>query len=211
MHVFFPSNFVYWNKVKNHEKIKEKYYTEILKNKNTISKNQNWVAEVVTSYNNSDWNKIFFNREFCDNVIWPYFDNMLEKLSDNIPIPEESYLSECWVNLYEKGNFQEPHQHGKPFNKIDGRYHSNVFCGIYLLHLEEKNKTVFFQDTSSSCGNTDSKFNFMTDFIEEGNVIFFPSTLLHYVLPSEKERCTISFNLTSVYNPSETFYPKIYQ
>jgi hypothetical protein len=200
MHFLFPSNFVYWAKVKNHNEVKQNYYQKILNNSHTIVKNQKWIGELQTSFANGDWNNIFFTNYFCDNVIWPYFDSMLEELSGVIPtVPKESFLAECWANLYEEGNFQEPHQHGKNYGIVNGNLHSNTFCGIYLLHVEEENTTVFYQEPPIPCCEDNSGTTFTTNFLEEGNVIFFPTGLTHYVLPSKSKRCTVSFNLTSIY------------
>lgn len=200
MHYAFPYNFVYWEKVVNHQEIKEKYYNNIiLKNKNNIQKKNEWIGDLKTSYNNNDLNKCLYENYFTSNVIWPYFDNMLVELCNNIPLPIESYISEIWYNVYEKGNFQEPHQHDRNYRNVSDKVHVNSYCGIYLLHLEEKNTTVFYEEPPIPCSIDNSGINFLTDFMEEGNVILFPSGLSHYVLPSKTDRCTISFNITSVF------------
>lgn len=199
MHYAFPYNFVYWEKVNSHKEIKEKYYNNILDTQNNLKKNNEWVGELKTSYNNPSLNEFLYEDYFTSNVIWPYFDNMLVEMRENIPLPMESYISCSWYNLYNPGDFQETHQHDKNYARIRDKIHVNAYCGIYLLHLEETNKTIFYEEPPIPCSLDNSGVNFNTDFLEEGSIIFFPSGLSHYVLPAKAKRCTISFNITSVY------------
>ena len=201
MHYKFPSNFVYWDKVSNHEQVKEKYYQKILDSKNDIEDNNKWIAKLKTSYNNLGLNNFLYGECFAKDVIWPYFDNMLVEMQSNLDqMPIESYINYAWFNLYEKGDYQETHQHDRNYIDSEKTVHTNAFCGIYLLHLEEENKTVFYQEPPVPCSATNSGVNFQTNFLEEGSIMFFPSGLSHYVLPSDSKRCTISFNITSVYS-----------
>lgn len=200
MHYAFPYNFVYWEKVSLHEEIKEKYYTKIIESENNIQKYSNWIGNVKTSYKNESLNKFLYENDFTSNVIWPYFDNMLVEMCNNIPLPIESYISQSWYNLYDNGDFQEPHQHDRNYKIMHDKVHVSTYSGIYLLHLEEKNTTVFYEEPPIPCSIDNSGINFLTDFMEEGNIIFFPSGLSHYVLPSKSKRCTISFNINSVYS-----------
>lgn len=199
----FPQNFVYWQKVECHDKIKQKYYDKILENENIISNNSNWLGKLKTSFHHQELNKFIQEDYFINNVVWKYFDSMLHEMKDNIIIPIESFISCAWYNLYQKGDFQEVHQHDKNYVVEGNKLYSNSFCGIYLLHLEETNKTIFYQEPPVPCSVNNSGVVFDTSFLEEGNVIFFPSGLSHYVLPSESKRCTVSFNITSVYNNSQ--------
>lgn len=200
MHYAFPYNFVYWEKVSSHEEIKKKYYNKIIETENNIQKYNNWIGNVKTSYKNESLNQFLYENEFTSAVIWPYFDNMLVEMRDNVPLPIESFVAKSWYNLYEEGHFQEPHQHDKNYVVGENKFYASTYSGIYLLHLEEKNTTVFYEEPPIPCSIDNSGINFLTDFMEEGNVIFFPSGLSHYVLPSKSKRCTISFNITSVYS-----------
>ena len=69
------------------------------------------------------------------------------------------------------------------------------FSGIYLLELNETNKTHFY----CSGGNTAMKLLANTRNIPEGSIILFPSHLLHYVTPCEAERATVSCNISLAY------------
>lgn len=199
----FPSNFICWYKVKDHDIIKQKYYSEILKREFELSSNH-WIADVKTSHNNDELNALFYSQHFCSSVIWTYFDNMLVEMKDTLNVPERSYLSYCWYNLYDAGSFQEPHQHDNNYFYADDKIHSNSFCGIYFLHMEEENKTVFEQQPPIPGSTTNSGYLIHTKFLQEGDVVFFPSGLSHYVLPCESRRCTISFNITSVYQKNQS-------
>lgn len=200
MNFIFPSNFVYWNKIENHNEIKKEYYPKILNSQQKLQRKNKWLAKCTTSFGHEEENNIFANDKFLNEVVWKSFDDMLEKNLTCYSLPSQSYLYEVWFNTYKEGDFQEVHDHqGANFIK-DNAIHAMTYSAIYLMHLEEKNKTVFYQ--TSPCPGDYGKNNFCytTEHIEEGNIIFFPSNLLHYVLPCSKNRCTVSFNIMSVYH-----------
>jgi hypothetical protein len=190
----FPCNFVYYTKIKNHEKIKEKYLPRILcdheingefyKNKNT------WNCDTSTSffapYEN---NAHLFDEQFYEEVIWEPLRTLIGELDNLVNFytqPEKLALADIWYNIYDKGQFQECHDHAK-----------TNFSGIYLLDLNEENKTMFYQHGAMSV-YTDNFYSYNTKHIEEGNVIIFPSNLLHSVNPCESGRITISFNIDTL-------------
>jgi len=207
MNFVFPSNFVYWNSIPNHQEIKEKYYNKLL----TVSKNWDNNPYFYTNFTSSfrDYQNTTVNEEikrdssFLQSVIWNPIDKMLSDNFFNGIIPEYSELSELWFNVYKPGESQEVHEHNGYYTNIQGKHVCSSYSGIYILHSEESNKTVFYQPAPCPGTPVSGSVNYKTDHIEEGNVIIFPSTLLHYVLPCEKSRVTIAFNILSTFN-SET-------
>lgn len=199
MNFIFPTKFIYWEKILEHQKIKKKYFNSIKKDieenkilyKTEVEKI--WQCSCVSSYFSNS--KIFSELEeknFFKDIIWDPMDNMLKKMNDtiNLPIPKHSKLTRIWFNYYEPGNWQEAHEHSDPA----------TYSGIYLLDLNEKNPTIFFDENSSRCWGRErnpSMVTFSTEDIEEGTVIFFPSELMHYVNPCKSNRTTISFNISS--------------
>ncbi len=208
MNIFtFPAKFVYWEKVKNHTNIKNKYYPIILQHK---EKYGDYCKDVIKSKWNCDCYSSFFMRDnnlhvnfeddFLNDVIWETFDKMLYDLNKsilNVPIPKNSYILDLWYNNYTKGMFQEIHNH-------EGNNITIHYSGIYLLDLKENNTTVFIDNTHCKLYDTSSGFkNFKTDHITEGNVIFFPSELMHFVNPCFTDRTTVSFNIVSKYHSNK--------
>jgi hypothetical protein len=202
LHIF-PTKFVYWKQVENHENIKKEYYDRVLNdlNQNKIKYKRevemNWNCDCYSSFfENKILERGVIDQKFLEKVIWDNFDQMLLELNRSIlkiPFPKKSNIPNIWSNYYSEGMFQEVHNHNNNNCKCN-------FSGIYLMHLEENNTTTFIDDTSYSIyPNSDNLQTFKTNHIKEGNIIFFPSNLMHYVNPCMRNRITISFNILSEY------------
>lgn len=182
MHYIFPSDFIFWKPVSEHKKIKEKLISLIEKNlKKTEGKQLNrWLCDVNTEYFENDTNY----QKYMDlilNEIYPAVDMLFSEVN-NLKIPKQSTVTQIWYNYYDTSHGQEVHNHP-----------SCSLSGIYLLHLQEENKTVFYSysSTNSSLCCEVKK----TTEIKEGNIILFPAHLAHYVLPCDKKRISIAFNI----------------
>lgn len=196
MLVTWPSPFIFWTEVKDHQEIKKelknkileesknfKYYNSPL-NERKITENK-WNCEVITSYfHQEDIKKIF-----TEKIITSIIENPLNELFQNKNLfpnkPENIIIPEIWFNVYKPGYSQELHAHS-----------GASLSGIYLLELDEPNTTMFFNNHSGYKYKVcDVGSVFPTSHIEEGNIIFFPSELIHSVNKCIKDRITISFNL----------------
>ena len=186
----FPGDFIFWSKVKNHDHIKESLLPIIYNNLGTTNNRQigNWLCDVNTEFFDLDFTKYL---SLITEEIYPVLDKMfieLQNLSSNYKIPKTSTITSIWYNHYETNNNQEVHSHSDD---------NSSFSGIYILNLNEENKTVFFSYNSSIAGTgTESK---QLKEAKEGDIIIFPSNLLHYVLPCEKTRDSIAFNISCKY------------
>jgi hypothetical protein len=192
MHHIFPSNFVYWEKLNNHQEIKQKYLSLILddtkKNYEKHQKQDVWKCKVTTNF--FDENSIeFFDEHFVEDVIKKPLNNCITEM--NFKVPSYYNLTSIWYNVYDGGEFQEVHQHSGQS--------SNFFSGIYLLDLEDKNTTYFYQSGSRPDVNTFG-YTYSTDHIKEGSVIIFPSSLEHYVNPIIGKKISVSFNVATFYD-----------
>jgi hypothetical protein len=199
--ILFPTNFIWWEKVEDHSSVKQKYLQKIKLSEENVQKKHEWDCNVSTSFGNDYVNNSIFDKDFRDNVIWKYFDKIIENKPFSFDNPEASIIKEIWYNTYVPGQYQEVHCH----SDISAYKHGDIttmtmFSGIYLIDLHEKNKTVFYQQGPFPCmvKNRDGYYVHTFD-IEEGNILFFPSSLSHYVSPAEKSRTTISFNIQCSY------------
>lgn len=198
MLVNWPSPFLFWTKLENHEELKKelvpkiyeqskdmKYYNKPMQIRNPGD--GHWNCEVITTYfNREDSNNIFSN-EILSSIISKPLKEFFEQ--PNCPVsnkPIKTNIPEIWYNVYKKGYEQEIHAH-----------HGATFSGIYLLELKEPNTTVFFSHSNSFLCQKDNYYlgAYPTEHIEEGNVLLFPSEFAHAVKKSKKPRITISFNL----------------
>tara|TARA_B100000378_G_scaffold220643_1_gene184064 strand:+ start:251 stop:772 length:522 start_codon:yes stop_codon:yes gene_type:complete len=95
-------------------------------------------------------------------------------------------LTDAWFQQYYRSQFHSPHDHGAigyssvTYIKFDRQVHQ---------------PTNFIAPFSDPNGD---KIEFVPD-VDEGQIIFFPSTITHYVLPTKtnKKRVILSFNLKS--------------
>lgn len=206
----FPAHFVWWKKLKNHEEIKEKYLKLIDEdfklNGDFYRENKTWSCDVTSSYFDSNMISPILDKYFMDNVVWNSVDEMLLDLSVsyNLPVPKYSNIASLWYNKYQPGDWQEMHDHAicsliEETDKKVKKILRPAFSGIYLLDLNEDNKTVFYSTNLVTCFSPDNSNSFTTQGIEEGCVILFPSELPHYVNRCVNSRTTVSFNIASNY------------
>ena len=178
----FPSNFVFWTKVRNHELMKSRLLPQIYENESTI-KPIGGYKDSITNYFEKDNILLDMSEEEYNNIIWDPFNEMLG--DPNLHIlhkPEESRLETIWYNVYRDNKcWHQPHTHP-----------SSTFSGIYLLHLEGENGTLF-----SQLGHPMLQQNYDTSKRTEGEVIIFPSSLQHTVVSFGDHKVSISFNIIS--------------
>jgi hypothetical protein len=179
----FSSEYVFTAKVAAHDYIKQTLLPKVLDRLPQTLGNQKktWLGEVNTEFFDSQQHLEKYG-EIIALAVYPALDAMLRAMQ--FRTPKFSQVTEIWYNYYEAGSFQEVHSHtggGK-----------NVISGVYNLLLEEKNKLVVYSQNSSY-----SPFVKPAHQVEaaEGEIILFPSNMLHYVLPCEKPRATIAFNI----------------
>lgn len=176
----FLGPFVWWGEVKQHQELKEQILPVIdhlVTSSPAEVRVPGWNCEVYTSYGK----KVNFleGEKLLKEVVWDPLDACFTEVQLS-RTPAESRLAGVWFNQYEGSFFQEVHDHGDA-----------SFSGIYILELNEPNTTAFFHQ------GKDLFFQetLTTEHIKEGNVIIFPSSLLHYVNPCQGKRTTISFNV----------------
>ena len=114
----------------------------------------------------------------------------IDKFSESIGKSFKWRIYPPWINSYEKGGFQEIHDHVK----FD-------FSCVFFPEIEEEfGKFYFYDRHGNSLGPAWSKLiNPVTRWypdIQSGDIIFFPSVILHGVSPhkSDKTRKTFACN-----------------
>ena len=110
-------------------------------------------------------------------------------------------LINIWKNTYNKDGFQEVHDH------IDHERNIHVSGCIFLEDQTKDTSKFFFSNKNNmelsiwnKVTGDDTLHSSWVPNIKGGDIIFFPSYLLHGVSPHKlrKPRTTISFNLTFV-------------
>jgi len=111
-------------------------------------------------------------------LLKPYLDNF----RDNC-LYKFTTIDGFWCQKYKARDYHVPHTHGPV----------GYSCVFYAKLSNEHKSTFFFSPFMDEFGcNKSSGMN-----VKEGDLVFFPSNLLHMAPPhdSEEERIIISFNL----------------
>ena len=199
-HFKFPCHYVYWGQVKDHENIKSKLLPII----NSLISENKYTNPFKACSMKTSISKMtnFIDNETKDKIV---SENLIKMISETNCFPEknptETFITEYWFNVYEKGDFQEMHQHRGLPSIIDGKRYDTTFSIIYILNSdEEENSTVFkLTDTAIPFHPLMQPVEFDTskvDEIKEGTVLIFSNQLNHFVRPIKKSgRITIAFNV----------------
>lgn len=136
-------------------------------------------------------------------TIEPHVNSFLESLE-----PQISYNIVCdehWLNVYNKTDYQEPHDHAFP-----GRGLSLIYLLEYPNEEDAGGQIVFecpnFQMVRGS--GLDRIFNaynyqHITPQMERGTLILFPSWISHYVLPNKSDKLRASIAANFVITPAQ--------
>jgi hypothetical protein len=98
-------------------------------------------------------------------------------------IPENFSLKSIWWNRYPAGSFAPPHTH------------SGSLSGVYILEQNEPCPLRFHHSNPFGLNHDGGVGEEFRSDAEEGDVVLFPATLLHWVTQTLDWRTTISFNL----------------
>lgn len=210
-HYQFPTNYVYWTEVENYEQINKEILPIMYGIKDKIKvcdpfpncKMFSTVSLLHENVNN------FLSDEVIRDIVWNPINKMMEEINSTYNykiLPNKSVIIEYWFNIYDKGDFQEMHEHITLPQTINGEEYHPSFSLIYIANdANEKSSTVFcepkqyYRPFEKANGNV----NFDTGLVKEiktGTVLIFPSSLYHLVKPSKfPGRVTLAFNVFSTY------------
>ena len=162
-----------------------------------------WACNVQTGHEYEDgntdddlWVKVF------KKAIEPNVTDYINSIRD-VRIEFQYHFDTPWLNIYQKGDYQEMHQHA---GGVDGI--GNVLSYAYMHKLPDNGGRFFFgntRDYANYIGQATSvvRTSDMRYYPEatEGYIIIFPAWLHHMVEPNrgDEERVTISGNIYFTY------------
>src|SRR6056300_769707 len=197
----FPSEFVFWDKVENHDEIKKEILPKILEDSKNKKNNPFYNCKFNTSFNyNVKPDLNVMNKKMLD-VIFFYLEKMFKTINFNT---EKLMINKGWWNVYDEGEFQEEHEHsGSPIYS-NGDLFYPALSVIYILHDDnEKSSIVFRKPGPFPLMEPHCEEVFKTENvkeIKEGTILIFPYNLRHLVKPCIKPgRVTLAYNICSVY------------
>jgi predicted 2-oxoglutarate/Fe(II)-dependent dioxygenase YbiX len=200
---YFPANFVYWQQVKDHDKIKDVLLKEIYKREDVKKYKHGSDGLYAASTSYIEERNILKNHDqnILKNIVWDPLENAMAELRNHPNASsskfEESTITDAWYTCYKEGGNFTVHNHVANA--------SDTFSMIYILKDENKDNATVFKEMTNDWISTTSNFISETQFdtrtvkdIKEGSVLIFPSSLYHYVnsvkIPG---RITIAINLNS--------------
>lgn len=209
---YFPSNFVFWKKISNHENVKNRILEFINTNPKILETYEPVVHNGKSSYNNAAMNIFFLkNNDLSKSIIWETLEEVVRELnskesSEKVNI-SSSYINSIWCSKYDAKSTVSCHNHERPdgniITHINGTQFRLSFSILYIVNdTNESNQTEFIQPSShrvSAYANPETRFNTnrMKD-IGEGTVLVFPTNLYHQVNQMmEPGRVIISANISS--------------
>ena len=199
---YFPANFVYWQQVKDHDKIKDVLLKEIYKLEE-VNKDEHDNGLYAASTNYGVKQNLLTDRDqnTIKNIVWDPLDAAITELNSRDNTKKisfkESKITNSWYTCYKEGGNFAIHNHVA--------HSCDTFSMIYILKDENvRNHTVFTEMTNDWISTTsdqlqDVEFNTSDiDEIKEGSVLIFPSSLYHYVRSVKiPGRITIAINIDS--------------
>jgi len=177
-----------------HEEIKAEFLPFLLDSDN-FSRSDHWDCMCSTTQNDREKNMKLPWDNFYENI-----QSVLGQYLTGVGFKPEIFpnlFGYAWANRYEKNEHQEIHSH-------EGQ--GNLVSCAYMLELSEEENTgeFMFYNSANNYFTPDNMSSFYQQFdgkrhnpmLKEGEVIFFPSSLDHYVTYNKTDirRSTISAN-----------------
>lgn len=159
----------------------------LLEIENKIVSNQKYSNEFGDSLQHTNNLKI----PALNKILYPLIDNLGYELFGQ---SKKWFISQMWGNIMTKGGYQHRHSHSNSF-----------ISGVVYIKLPEGSPITRFHKRESSDGFHFSNSGEMTEYnsqsiemggVVEGDVVLFPSYLIHDVPQnqSEGQRITVAFN-----------------
>jgi hypothetical protein len=205
-HIQFPCQYLYWSQIEDHLNIKERYKSDFIELKKKYKENKPFKrANFITNFS-KDPNGFydFLKEEDIKKIVWKPINEMLMKIN-NINKPTKLTLQSYWVNFYDKGQFQEMHDHLGDSSIINGKLFYPMFSIIYIVNDETNNSITFdLNERNIPFARPIERFVLQTSDIseiKEGTVLIFSSTLKHGVdMVKSDNRITIAFNVLGCFD-----------
>jgi predicted 2-oxoglutarate/Fe(II)-dependent dioxygenase YbiX len=207
-HFSFPCNYVYWENIKEHDKLKNDILPFVYKLQKESLKNPFKMCRMSTNFGHKSNESKFLTEYQINELVWKPINNMINELKNahNFHIkPGKSILQYYWFNSYKEGDFQEMHNHTSPSINYEGQQFHPSFSIVYILNDDNnENKTTFvdfpYGNVPFGYPSSQSFYTSGVKDIKEGSVIIFSPFLQHCVGPVKKDgRITLAFNVFSTY------------
>jgi hypothetical protein len=186
----FPGAFVFRCRNPHHDALKAELLPKIIKKAEEVKDDPQWEwyedsrSSMRTSYileTQNPWN--IFSVENIQQIALDSTTQLLESGQNFGSVPDTFSVKGIWWNRYPAGSSAPPHTH------------SGALSGVYILEQNEPCPLSFYHSNPFGLNHDGGVGEEFRSNAEEGDVLLFPPTLLHWVRPTLDWRTTISFNL----------------
>lgn len=177
------------------QEIIEKAFSKVIEKEENFATTPNWDCSVKSTLNTKH-NKEHPWGVFLEEVKGYHLKEFCKTITNNSPWKNIRVNSNCWMNKYEKGDYQEVHNHTSLGIQFSCSYMFKLPTTEPLLRFrwaandwyDSTGLSNLFQETAGPIWTSETQ--------REGDIFIFPSFLEHLVLPnrSDEPRYTISAN-----------------
>lgn len=205
----FPSEFIYWKQIETHETIKAELLPKLQKLKCHIEQNRPFGAcKLKTSHGMGEINDVLNNDFLHQELIWKPLGEMLKQVTNmngmKLLKMDDFLCNGGWFNIYDKGDFQELHDHRTYPITHNGKRYFPCFSIVYILNNNGKgNDTVYKKNGLPFCPELHEHIldTSRVESIKEGTLIITSAQMPHLVKPvKESGRVTLVYNLYASYH-----------
>jgi len=160
--------------------IKEKNFIDDLEEKSNIGNTSSENSYVLKSEELSEI------KTFLDECVSEYFQKIYQPSNEVFP-----YITQSWVNWSKENQFHHKHPHPNSF--ISGIYYVNAIENVDKIYFhKDEYRTLKLPAKEYNVWNSDSWFF----HIKTGDVVLFPSSLVHHVenVVHKDVRISLAFN-----------------
>jgi len=196
----FPVS-IFKTKVEDNDTLKDLLVAKIVNNFNHLKVPDRWTTHKVKTsfFGEPEGRELFYENSPYENILFKKYCSCMDKIFDR---EYEIDIPKIWYNVYLDGEYQEKHDHlGVTLSPC------HFSCIHFLSYNKEEHSPPEFSDPLAQLRNLSLELDrngygeVYVPNVEEGDLLMFPSYLLHCVPPCKKTnypRITISFNVRVV-------------
>lgn len=189
---------IFKTKVSDNDNLKELLVPKISENAEYLQIPEYWTTNnVKTSFDKEpEGLELFYEGSSYQDLLMKEYLSCIDEIFDK---EHEVYIPRIWYNFYSDGEYQEKHDHlGTPLTPC------HFSCIHFLSFNPQEHTAPQFTDPLSQLRNLSVELDrngygeICSPHVEEGDLLVFPSYLMHSVLPCSKTdypRITLSFNI----------------
>lgn len=185
---------IYIGRLQSQEKI-EKSFSEVIKKEENFASNSNWDCSVKSTLNTTNNDQHPWDI-FLEEIKEYHLKQFCKTITNNSPWENIQVRANCWMNKYEKGDYQEVHNHTSLGIQFSCSYMFKLPTDDPLLRFKWSGNEWYESTGLSNLFNQTAGPIWVPDQQKEGDIFIFPSFLEHLVLPNKSDdpRYTISAN-----------------